>query len=96
MKGKAILIIIGVILCVTCRNRSTKSEGFVFPKTDSVPVSEAEKLSPEAIADISKHHAAKLAELPTLNLDVCISTEDARRLYSIHSNSIDYIFICFM
>jgi len=28
---------------------------FVFPQSDSVPVSEAEKLSPEAIADISKN-----------------------------------------
>jgi hypothetical protein len=60
MKGKAILIIIGVILCVTCRNTSKKSEGFVFPKTDSVPVSEAEKLSPEAIADSQTYLASKI------------------------------------
>ena len=39
----------------SCRNSSRKTSEFVFPKADSVPVSEAEKLSPEAIADISKN-----------------------------------------
>ena len=55
MKGKTILFIIGVIFCISCRNTSKKSEEFVFPKADSVPVSEAERLSPEAIADISRN-----------------------------------------
>ena len=55
MKGKTILFIIGVIFCISCRNTSKKSEEFVFPKADSIPVSEAEKLSPEAIADISRN-----------------------------------------
>ena len=55
MKGKAILFIIGVIFCFSCRNSSKKTEGFVFPESDSIPVSEAEKLSPEAIADISRN-----------------------------------------
>lgn len=55
MKGKAILLAVAVIFCVTCRNSSKKTEGFVFPEADSIPVSEAEKLSPEAIADISKN-----------------------------------------
>jgi hypothetical protein len=55
MKGKAILLTIFVIFCVTCRNTSKKTEEFVFPEADSIPVSEAEKLSPEAIADISRN-----------------------------------------
>lgn len=55
MKGKAILIIICVVLCISCRNTSKKTEEFVFPEADSIPVSEAEKLSPEAIADISRN-----------------------------------------
>jgi hypothetical protein len=55
MKGKAILFVIGVIFCISCRNSSKKTEGFVFPEEDSIPVSEAEKLSPEAIADISRN-----------------------------------------
>ena len=55
MKGKAILFIISVIICISCRNSSKKTEGFVFPEADSIPVSEAEKLSPEAIADISRN-----------------------------------------
>lgn len=55
MKGKAILILICVIFCTSCRNTSKKTEEFVFPEADSIPVSEAEKLSPEAIADISRN-----------------------------------------
>jgi hypothetical protein len=41
--------------CFSCRNSSSKTSEFVFPEADSVPVSEAEKLSPEAIADISRN-----------------------------------------
>lgn len=55
MKGKLIFLPIVVFLCFACRNSSNKTSGFVFPKADSVSVSEAEKLSPEAIADISKN-----------------------------------------
>jgi len=55
MKGKVIFITLIVALCFACRNSSTKENEFVFPEADSVPVSEAEKLSPEAIADISKN-----------------------------------------
>jgi hypothetical protein len=55
MKGKAILILICIVLCISCRNTSNKTEEFVFPVADSVPVSDAEKLSPEAIADISRN-----------------------------------------
>jgi hypothetical protein len=40
---------------MSCRNSSNNSGQFVFPEADSIPVSEALKLSPEAIADISKN-----------------------------------------
>jgi len=55
MKGKVFFIIVIVAICFACRNSSSKESQFVFPEADSVPVSEAEKLSPEAIADISKN-----------------------------------------
>jgi hypothetical protein len=55
MKGSVFLLLIVVFVCLACRNSSNKTAGFVFPEADSVPVSEAEKLSPEAIADISKN-----------------------------------------
>ncbi len=55
MKGKVFFIIIIASVCFACRNSSSKEPRFVFPEADSVPVSEAEKLSPEAIADISKN-----------------------------------------
>lgn len=55
MKGKVFFIIVIVAVCFACRNSSSKENQFVFPEADSVPVSEAEKLSPEAIADISKN-----------------------------------------
>ena len=55
MKGKVFLLILLMIICFSCRNSSEQKTEFVFPEADSVPVSEAEKLSPEAIADISRN-----------------------------------------
>lgn len=57
MKGKIclILLLITAVFCSTCRNSAKKSSQFVFPVADSVPVGEAEKLSSEAIAEISKN-----------------------------------------
>jgi hypothetical protein len=55
MKGRVLLLIFFVSICFSCRNSSNKKGEFVFPEADSVPVSESEKLSPEAIADISRN-----------------------------------------
>ncbi len=55
MKGRVFLLLIITFLGFSCRNSKSKQSDFVFPKADSIPVSEAEKLSPEAIADISKN-----------------------------------------
>ncbi|MCU0472811.1 MAG: hypothetical protein MUC93_05515 [Bacteroidales bacterium] len=42
----------------SCRNASNKGSEFVFPEADSIPASEAEKLSTEAIEEISKNIAS--------------------------------------
>jgi hypothetical protein len=55
MKGRVFILSIVVLVFLSCRNSTNKASGFVFPEADSVPVSEAEKLSPEAIADISRN-----------------------------------------
>lgn len=55
MKGRIIICMLLVFACNSCRNSSSKTGDFVFPDADSIPMSEAEKLSPEAIADISKN-----------------------------------------
>lgn len=55
MKGRVFFLLVVVFVGFSCRNSSSKTSEFVFPQVDSVPVSEAEKLSPEAIADISKN-----------------------------------------
>ncbi len=55
MKGIMILLSALMFVSFSCRNSSNKTTQFVFPEADSVPVSEAEKLSPEAIADIAKN-----------------------------------------
>ena len=55
MKGRVFLFLAIAIFGFSCRNSKSKTTEFVFPQADSVPVSEAEKLSPEAIADISKN-----------------------------------------
>lgn len=55
MKGRVFFLLLIVFFGFSCRNSKPKTTEFVFPQSDSVPVSEAEKLSPEAIADISKN-----------------------------------------
>jgi hypothetical protein len=56
MKGRAGLLFLAfVFVCFSCRNSSSKTSEFVFPEADSVPVGEAEKLSTEAIEEISKN-----------------------------------------
>ena len=56
MKGMSVLILlVALLISVSCRNSSKNSSEFVFPEADSVPVGEAEKLSAEAIADISNN-----------------------------------------
>lgn len=55
MKGRIFLLLLIVFLGFSCRNSKNKTSEFVFPQSDTVPASEAEKLSPEAIADISRN-----------------------------------------
>src|SRR5664279_2550255 len=55
MKGRLVLLLFIVFFGFSCRNSKSKTSEFVFPQSDSVPISESEKLSPEAIADISKN-----------------------------------------
>lgn len=59
MKVRVFLIpLIVIFICFSCRNASSYNNEFVFPEVDSVPLSETEKLSPEAIADISRNIAS--------------------------------------
>jgi hypothetical protein len=56
MRGRFfIFLLAAVIVFNSCRNTSNSSGEFIFPEADSVPVGEAQKLSAEAIADISKN-----------------------------------------
>ncbi len=56
MKGRLFIFLLAtVIVCFSCKNKSNNYDEFVFPESDSVPVGEAEKLSAEAIEDISKN-----------------------------------------
>jgi hypothetical protein len=54
MNGRFFVVIM-MLAGFSCRNSSNKAEEFVFPEADSVPIVEAEKLSSEAIAEISKN-----------------------------------------
>lgn len=55
MKGKVIFFAVIAVLSYSCRNAPERESEFVFPEADSVPLSEVEKISPEAIADIAKN-----------------------------------------
>jgi len=74
MKLKGVVILIIALTSFACRNLSSKPTEFVFPEIDTIPVSEAQKLSPEAIADISKNISSpvEIANM-LLNLDIPFS-----------------------
>jgi len=56
MKSRKLSILLfSFLVCVSCRNSTSKQSEFVFPEADSVPAGEAEKLSAEAIAEISRN-----------------------------------------
>lgn len=56
MKIKIITSLLFILLVsFSCRSGSNKNSEFVFSEEDTIPLSEAEKLSPEAIADISRN-----------------------------------------
>jgi hypothetical protein len=56
MTGKLFTIFVIVLLLLSSCKSSTRKQGeFEFPDTDSIPVSEAEQLSDEAIDDISRN-----------------------------------------
>lgn len=55
MKGRVFLLLVIVFAGYSCRNASNKTSEFVFTESDSLPVTTTEKLSPEAISDISKN-----------------------------------------
>ncbi len=56
MKGRALLLLtLILVVSFSCRNSANKNAQFVFPESDSIPAGEAEKLSTEAIEEISKN-----------------------------------------
>jgi hypothetical protein len=56
MIGRLLVIhLIVVLLLFSCKSSTRKTGEFVFPENDSIPLSEAEKLSDEALDDISRN-----------------------------------------
>jgi hypothetical protein len=87
MKVKGILFLVVLIFCISCRNSSKKSEEFVFPKTDSIPMDEAQKLSPEAIADISRNISSPV-EIANLLLMLNVPYSQGYLAESIDANKL--------
>lgn len=85
MKGRLFLLVIIVLLSFSCRNSKSKPSEFKFPQSDSVPVSEAEKLSPEAIADISKNISSPV-EIANLLQNLKVPFSQAYLAESIDAN----------
>jgi len=56
MKARFLIVqLVIVLLIYSCRGTTGKKGEFIFPDTDSIPLSEAEKLSDEALDDISRN-----------------------------------------
>jgi hypothetical protein len=86
MKGKVIFLTIMLVLGFACRNLSNKENVPSFPEADSVPVISLNKISPEAMAEISKNitNPIEIANLlQTLNIpfnqEYIAGTLDANR-----------------
>lgn len=88
MSVKIILFqVLIVFLFFSCRNKTGKSGDFVFPDADSIPVSEVEQLSAEAIDDISRNISSpvEISEIlrrmkVPFSADYLASSIDAERL----------------
>jgi hypothetical protein len=87
MKGQVFLVILTLMfVCFSCRNKSNKTSEFIFPEADSVPLGESEKLSAEAIEEISKNisspvEIANLLQMMSVpfSLDYLASSIDANK-----------------
>jgi hypothetical protein len=56
MRGNFLIFLFFMLFDIySCRNSSSNTNEFIFPEADSVPLGEAEKLSVEAILEISKN-----------------------------------------
>jgi hypothetical protein len=56
MTGRLFIIQIFLALFIfSCKSSTRKTTEYVFPELDSVPISEAEKASPEALEDIARN-----------------------------------------
>lgn len=56
MKGRALFVFVLMLFaCFSCRNSVKRDSEFIFPEADSIPAGEAEKLSAEAIEEISRN-----------------------------------------
>ncbi len=53
--GKILYLFIAMMFSISCGSNGTQGKEFIFPEADSILLSESEKLSPEAIEDISKN-----------------------------------------
>lgn len=49
------IFFIFILLLYSCRNSTVRQGEFIFPDTDSIPLSETEKLSDEALDDIARN-----------------------------------------
>jgi hypothetical protein len=56
MLGRVLLVqLLVVMFLISCNNTTRKTGEFVFPAADTIPVSDAQKLSAEALDDISRN-----------------------------------------
>jgi len=61
-------LVLILLVCFSCRNSSITSDEFLFPDDDTTLLSEYEKLSPDAIADISQNISSSVEIAKLLQL----------------------------
>lgn len=87
MKIKSFVsVLFFLLISFSCRNGSNRNSEFVFTEADTIPLSEAEKLSPEAIADISRNISSPV-EIANLLQTLKVPFSDSYLAASVDANS---------
>lgn len=91
MKKRLFFVLVIIIINISCRNSTIRTGEFVFPESDTIPITEAEKLNAEAIADIPSNISSPV-EIANLLQRISVPFSQGYLASSIDANRISTSF----
>lgn len=91
MKERLFFVLVIIIINISCRNSTIRTGEFVFPESDTIPITEAEKLNAEAIADIPSNISSPV-EIANLLQRISVPFSQGYLASSIDANRISTSF----